>query len=216
MAPRATRPCSPPGRLSQGCPGRRPASSLSRRAAYGDKPAAPPSNGCVQSSRRSPARGSEPANAGRADNATGGKASVRAALEACAAPDIRTASSPASLSPPRRTPRKTHSQKAPRRSVPSCHPALAPDGRDPPAQTYKSRFTRNVNSHRKLSQLTAAHARRQARAEVEEVRPAGIEPAACGLKDRCSLAPRREPLTTELRARAGMSQAIRDRVERVI
>ncbi len=35
------------------------------------------------------------------------------------------------------------------------------------------------------------------------VRPAGIEPAACGLKDRCSLAPRREPLTTELRARAG-------------
>jgi hypothetical protein len=35
----------------------------------------------------------------------------------------------------------------------------------------------------------------------ETVRPAGIEPAACGLKDRCSLAPRREPLTTELRAR---------------
>ncbi len=35
-----------------------------------------------------------------------------------------------------------------------------------------------------------------------KVRPAGIEPAACGLKDRCSLAPRREPLTTELRARA--------------
>jgi hypothetical protein len=34
------------------------------------------------------------------------------------------------------------------------------------------------------------------------VRPAGIEPAACGLKDRCSLAPRREPLTTELRALA--------------
>jgi hypothetical protein len=35
-----------------------------------------------------------------------------------------------------------------------------------------------------------------------KMRPAGIEPAACGLKDRCSLAPRREPLTTELRARA--------------
>jgi hypothetical protein len=32
------------------------------------------------------------------------------------------------------------------------------------------------------------------------VRPEGIEPSACGLKDRCSLAPRREPLTTELRA----------------
>lgn len=37
---------------------------------------------------------------------------------------------------------------------------------------------------------------------IRPVRPAGIEPAACGLKDRCSLAPRREPLTTELRARA--------------
>ncbi len=34
------------------------------------------------------------------------------------------------------------------------------------------------------------------------MRPEGIEPSACGLKDRCSLAPRREPLTTELRARA--------------
>src|SRR6516165_2626410 len=35
---------------------------------------------------------------------------------------------------------------------------------------------------------------------LREVRPAGIEPAACGLKDRCSLTPRRESLTTELRA----------------
>src|SRR5271169_3777895 len=43
---------------------------------------------------------------------------------------------------------------------------------------------------------------REAR-QTRKVRPAGIEPAACGLKDRCSLAPRREPLTTELRARAG-------------
>src|SRR5271169_6243150 len=42
---------------------------------------------------------------------------------------------------------------------------------------------------------------REAR-QTRKVRPAGIEPAACGLKDRCSLAPRREPLTTELRARA--------------
>ena len=41
------------------------------------------------------------------------------------------------------------------------------------------------------------------------VRPAGIEPAACGLKDRCSLAPRREPLTTELRARAAHLWACR-------
>jgi hypothetical protein len=40
------------------------------------------------------------------------------------------------------------------------------------------------------------------RGPIEKMRPAGIEPAACGLKDRCSLAPRREPLTTELRARA--------------
>lgn len=38
---------------------------------------------------------------------------------------------------------------------------------------------------------------------IRKMRPAGIEPAACGLKDRCSLAPRREPLTTELRAREG-------------
>jgi hypothetical protein len=45
--------------------------------------------------------------------------------------------------------------------------------------------------------------RRGAGTESRKVRPAGIEPAACGLKDRCSLAPRREPLTTELRARAG-------------
>ncbi len=43
--------------------------------------------------------------------------------------------------------------------------------------------------------------RRASSAEGRKVRPAGIEPAACGLKDRCSLAPRREPLTTELRAR---------------
>ena len=41
----------------------------------------------------------------------------------------------------------------------------------------------------------------RARSRHHRVRPAGIEPAACGLKDRCSLAPRREPLTTELRAR---------------
>jgi hypothetical protein len=40
--------------------------------------------------------------------------------------------------------------------------------------------------------------------ELREVRPAGIEPAACGLKDRCSLAPLREPLTTELRARVAL------------
>ena len=43
---------------------------------------------------------------------------------------------------------------------------------------------------------------------VVTVRPAGIEPAACGLKDRCSLAPRREPLTTELRARAAIHRQI--------
>ena len=36
---------------------------------------------------------------------------------------------------------------------------------------------------------------------LQEMRPEGIEPSACGLKDRCSLAPRRVPLTTELRAR---------------
>lgn len=36
------------------------------------------------------------------------------------------------------------------------------------------------------------------------MRMEGIEPSACGLKDRCSLAPRREPLTTELHARVTM------------
>lgn len=34
------------------------------------------------------------------------------------------------------------------------------------------------------------------------MRLGGIEPPTCGLKDRCSLAPRRLPLTTELQARA--------------
>src|SRR5580700_8294038 len=44
--------------------------------------------------------------------------------------------------------------------------------------------------------------RHERRRGGRKVRPEGIEPSACGLKDRCSLAPRREPLTTELRARA--------------
>jgi pimeloyl-ACP methyl ester carboxylesterase len=56
-----------------------------------------------------------------------------------------------------------------------------------------------------LIEAIAAHAER---ADACSVRPAGIEPAACGLKDRCSLAPRREPLTTELRARAGCVERV--------
>src|SRR5271154_4176859 len=56
----------------------------------------------------------------------------------------------------------------------------------------------DIQSPRAGSALAAAYERASSL-----VRPAGIEPAACGLKDRCSLAPRREPLTTELRARAG-------------
>ncbi|MDB5693556.1 MAG: hypothetical protein JWO81_2619 [Alphaproteobacteria bacterium] len=35
------------------------------------------------------------------------------------------------------------------------------------------------------------------------MRPTGVEPATFGLKDRRSLAPRKEPLTTELRAPEG-------------
>ena len=37
-------------------------------------------------------------------------------------------------------------------------------------------------------------------AATKEVRLGGIEPPTCGLKGRCSLAPRRLPLTTELQA----------------
>ena len=47
---------------------------------------------------------------------------------------------------------------------------------------------------------------------IRRVRPAGIEPAACGLKDRCSLAPRREPLTTELRALGGLDASALQRL----
>ncbi len=99
---------------------------------------------------------------------------------------------------------------------------LPPWREDSPPRTYKSGFTWNVNQpSRPGAQASATparagrgnsacrHGRRSWRAGARrsatadrEVRPAGIEPAACGLKDRCSLAPRREPLTTELRARA--------------
>jgi hypothetical protein len=39
--------------------------------------------------------------------------------------------------------------------------------------------------------------------ESRGMRPTGVEPATFGLKDRRSLAPRKEPLTTELRAPRG-------------
>src|ERR1700716_1582832 len=82
------------------------------------------------------------------------------------------------------------------------HPVAASPGGDEHYGTYTSGFTQDVNLIRsgglgKNGDLTGATSRR-----LLAVRPAGIEPAACGLKDRCSLAPRREPLTTELRARA--------------
>jgi hypothetical protein len=35
------------------------------------------------------------------------------------------------------------------------------------------------------------------------MRPTGVEPATFGLKDRRSLGPRKDPLTTELRALTG-------------
>lgn len=38
-----------------------------------------------------------------------------------------------------------------------------------------------------------------------EMRLEGIEPSTCGLKGRCSLAPRRLPLTTELQAQGLLS-----------
>jgi nicotinamidase-related amidase len=48
------------------------------------------------------------------------------------------------------------------------------------------------------------------------MRPTGVEPATFGLKDRRSLGPRKDPLTTELRAltgdftRAGWPEHCRD------
>src|SRR4051794_29823548 len=39
--------------------------------------------------------------------------------------------------------------------------------------------------------------------EQQRMRPTGVEPATFGLKDRRSLGPRKDPLTTELRALAG-------------
>lgn len=36
--------------------------------------------------------------------------------------------------------------------------------------------------------------------EHQGMRPTGVEPATFGLKDRRSLGPRKDPLTTELRA----------------
>ena len=50
--------------------------------------------------------------------------------------------------------------------------------------------------------LSAIHPRHLFRdhLRLHKMRPEGIEPSACGLKDRCSLEPRRVPLTTELRA----------------
>src|SRR5271154_6766079 len=69
----------------------------------------------------------------------------------------------------------------------------------------------DIQSPRAGSALAAAYERASSL-----VRPAGIEPAACGLKDRCSLAPRREPLTTELRARAVVIYSTRRSVEHLI
>lgn len=39
--------------------------------------------------------------------------------------------------------------------------------------------------------------------EQQRMRPTGVEPATFGLKDRRSLGPRKDPLTTELRAPTG-------------
>jgi hypothetical protein len=39
--------------------------------------------------------------------------------------------------------------------------------------------------------------------EIPKMRPTGVEPATFGLKDRRSLGPRKDPLTTELRALMG-------------
>lgn len=59
-------------------------------------------------------------------------------------------------------------------------------------------------SETSTSSAITASLRRRDKREVQrgrEMRLGGIEPPTCGLKDRCSLAPRRLPLTTELQAR---------------
>jgi hypothetical protein len=48
-------------------------------------------------------------------------------------------------------------------------------------------------------------------AGLSVVRLEGIEPSTCGLKGRCSLAPRRLPLTTELQAQELLSAHCRRR-----
>lgn len=82
--------------------------------------------------------------------------------------------------------------------------AAMPDWRAWPFGTASGRFRKRLWEQTRSGQRLerSLDARGASQLLGVPVRPAGIEPAACGLKDRCSLAPRREPLTTELRARA--------------
>ena len=87
-----------PAPVCRDCPGKRPAASLKRREVAGCAPAVPPSSGHARSSTSASARALAPASADRGGSATGDTASGCAARAACAAPDSRTASSPAACS----------------------------------------------------------------------------------------------------------------------
>ena len=184
--------------------------------------AVPTASACVRSGTRRCASVPAPASAGRGGNASVCTASGRAAIEASGARDKRTVSSPSDPSVLRLV-----SPHARPQTLLWSHPVVAKASF---AGTYKSGFTQDVNLNHSFDTEVHDRTRRQmplrtgacekvdeggggvqtsagpalgwGSAETVRVRPAGIEPAACGLKDRCSLAPRREPLTTELRARA--------------
>ena len=60
---------------------------------------------------------------------------------------------------------------------------------------------RNVDPARNRTSGSAKGIARNSK-ELHPMRPTGVEPATFGLKDRRSLGPRKDPLTTELRALA--------------
>ena len=207
----ATRPCRP-------YPSRGPAGTGSPRApparASCCRPGDPPASVCARWRTTTPGPERGRASGGRDERGNDGRASARAAHGPCGVRCTRTASSPLPSAS----------------CLPVQHPARPQMHRpDPPpcsgsAAVSKSEFAGNVNLNRSPDMRAKSCApppsgngsskpkpsrtarppgplgRATRRPAIHRVRPEGIEPSACGLKDRCSLAPRREPLTTELRA----------------